>query len=303
MTADLPVVVASSSRLRRFSHESYSAASLVEAKGHIQVSVCLPARNEEATVGRIVEVIRSDLVERTGLVDEVIVADDGSSDATAIVAERAGATVVPVDHGPRYGKGAAMAAALTASRGEAVVFLDADVQNFGSHFVVGLLGPLFCAPGVGFVKAAYRRPLCAAPGEGGRVTELVAKPLLELFHPALAQFAQPLAGELATYRFVIEGLDLPVDYGVDVAMLIDVARRIGIGALAEVDLDERIHRNRPLAQLAPQARAVLRAVMARANEGFSPESYVHADGQKMERLAEDDGDCAPLRLERPTGRQ
>ena len=292
MTADLPAVAVSPSTLRRYRHESYSAKALVEAKGHIKVSVCLPARNEEATVGHIVEVIRRDLMERAGLVDEVVVADDGSNDATANVAERAGATVVAVEeNGQRSGKGAAMAAALTTSRGDVVVFLDADVQNFGSHFVLGLLGPLLCAPGVGFVKAAYRRPLGAAPGEGGRVTELLAKPLLELLHPALAQFAQPLAGELATYRFVIEGLDLPVDYGVDVAMLIDVARRIGFGALAEVHLGERIHRNRPLAQLAPQARAVLRAVMARASEDYSPASCLHADGQQLGRVGEDKDDC------------
>ena len=295
MTADRTAIVDSPSGLRCYHHaryRAYRAEALAEAKGGIAVSVCLPARNEEATVGRIVEVIRTELVQGAGLVDEVVVADDGSTDATASVARQAGATVVPVRRRPSSGKGVAMAAALAASRGEAVVFVDADVENFGAYFVVGLLGPLLLAPGIGFVKGAYGRPLAQAAGEGGRVTELLAKPALELFHPELAQFAQPLAGELATYRFVIEGLDLRADYGVDVALLIDVARRIGIGAMAEVDLGERVHRNRPLAQLVPQARSVLRAVVARAGSGFSLATCLDAADHQTGRGVEHNTDPA-----------
>lgn len=253
-----------SSGLRRVHHSAFSAQALAALKDATTVSVCLPARDEAKTIGRIVGTIRAELVE---LVDEIVVADDRCSDATAAVAASAGATVVAVPHTERSesGKGVAMAVAVAESFGDVVVFLDADVENFASHFVVGLLGPLLCDPAVGFVKGTYRRPLSGVPGEGGRVTELVAKPLLGLLHPRVAHFAQPLAGEVALRRSLIETLSLPADYGVDVALLIDVAQRIGLEAMAEVDLGERVHRNRPLSELAPQARSVVRAILARAD--------------------------------------
>ncbi len=254
---------------RPFCHREFSAEALARAKDAATVSVCLPARDEARTIGRIVETIRADLVDDVRLVDEVLVADDRSTDATAAVAAAAGAVVVPVatPAGPESGKGAAMATALAASRGDLVVFLDADIEGFSSHFVVGLLGPLLSDRGIGFVKGTYRRPLAGAPGEGGRVTELTAKPLLAMLHPHLACFAQPLAGEIATRRSVIEGVSMPSDYGVDVALLIDVARRIGLDAMAEVDLGERHHRNRRLSELAPQARSVAQTILERAGIG------------------------------------
>ena len=256
---------------RRFDHREFSAEALAEAKSTATVSVCLPAHNEARTIGRIVETIRADLAGEVHLVDEVLVADDRSTDATAAVAASAGARVVPVatPAGWRSGKGAAMATALAESRGNLVVFLDADIESFSSHFVVGLLGPLICDRSIGFVKGAYRRPLAGAPGEGGRVTELTAKPLLAMLHPHLACFTQPLAGEIAARRSVLEGLSMPPDYGVDVAVLIDVARRIGRDAMAEVDLGERRHRNRRLSELAPQARSVARAIVERTSIGIS----------------------------------
>ena len=250
--------------LWRVHHTAFSAEALAALKDATTVSVCLPARDEARTVGRIVETIRAELVERVKLVDEIVVIDDRSSDATAGVAASAGATVVAVAHTARSGKGVAMATAVAKSIGDVLVFCDADVENFASHFVVGLLGPLLCDSAVGFVKGTYRRPLAGVPGEGGRVTELTAKPLLELLHPQVAHFDQPLAGEVAIRRSVIEALSLPADYGVDVALLIDVVQRIGLGAMAEVDLGERVHRNRPLSELAPQARSVVRAILARA---------------------------------------
>ena len=254
---------------RRFSHREFSAEALARSKNATTVSVCLPARDEAPTIGRIVETIRADLADDVHLVDEVLVADDRSTDATAAVAAAAGARVVPVavPAGSQSGKGAAMAAALDESRGDLVVFLDADIEGFSSHFVVGLLGPLLCDHDIGFVKGTYRRPLAGAPGEGGRVTELTAKPLLAMLHPHLACFAQPLAGEIAARRSVLEGLSMPSDYGVDVALLIDVARRIGLDAMAAVDLGERRHRNRRLSELAPQARSVAQAILERAGIG------------------------------------
>lgn len=247
--------------LRRLLHSAFSAEALAAAKNATTVSVCLPARDEERTVGRIVKTIREELVERVGLVDEIVVVDDRSTDGTAAAAANAGAAVVRVPRMARSesGKGVAMAVAVGQSTGDVIVFCDADVENFASHFVVGLLGPLLCDSAVGFVKGAYRRPLAGVPGDGGRVTELAAKPLLELLHPQVAHFAQPLAGEVALRRSLIETLSLPADYGVD------VAQRIGLEAMAEVDLGERVHRNRPLSELARQARSVVRGILARAD--------------------------------------
>jgi len=256
---------------RHFDHREFSAEVLAKAKKASTVSVCLPAHDEARTIGCIVETIRADLVDKVQLVDEVLVADDRSTDATAAVAASAGATVVTVATPPRSGpgKGAAMATALAESRGDLVVFLDADIEDFSSDFVVGLLGPLIGDRSIGFVKGAYRRPLAGMPGEGGRVTELTAKPLLTMLHPHLVCFAQPLAGEIAARRAVLEGLAMPSDYGVDVALLIDAARRIGRDAMAEVDLGERRHRNRVLSELVPQAHSVARAIMERARISIS----------------------------------
>ncbi|MDA8061736.1 MAG: glucosyl-3-phosphoglycerate synthase, partial [Actinomycetota bacterium] len=267
----------------------FSAEALASAKQSATVSVCLPARDEATTIGRIVGTIREDLVERVHLVDEVLVADDRSADATAAAAAGAGAAVVPVaaTAGSQWGKGAAMATALAGSSGDLVVFLDADVEGFSSHFVVGLLGPLLLERNIGFVKATYQRPLAGVRGEGGRVTELTAKPLLALLRPDLACFAQPLAGEIAARRSVLGGLSLPPDYGVDIALLIDVAGRIGLGAMAEVDLGERRHRNRPLSELTPQARSVAQAILERSGLGTGAlgqqGATVHATGFQTAR--------------------
>jgi glucosyl-3-phosphoglycerate synthase len=254
------------SPVRRFHHSAFSAAALAPLKADRVVSVCIPARNEERTIGAIVQAIRAEFVDQVRLVDEIVVADVGSSDSTASAALQSGAMVVPVQWPTRQGagKGAAMAAAFAASSGDIIVFLDGDVDNFAPHFVLGLLGPLLCHTELHIVKASYARPLNGVPGEGGRVSELVAKPLLELFHPHPASFAQPLAGEVAARRFVLDGLLLPVDYGVDVALLIEVAGQLGLAAMAEVDLGERVHRNRLLLELVPQARMVIEAILTRS---------------------------------------
>ncbi len=233
-----------------FDHRHFRAADLVAAKGGRSVSVCLPARNEEATVGGIVAAIRLELVERVGLVDEVVVVDDGSSDATAERAAHAGARVVPSTASP--GKGQALSRALASARGDVLVFLDADVANFGAHFVVGLLGPLLVRPGISFVKGFYRRPFEGREGEGGRVTELLARPLLARLFPHLAAVVQPLAGECSASREVLEAVEFVDGYGVELGMLIDVAGRFGVASLAQVDLGLRVHRNRPLAELTPR---------------------------------------------------
>jgi glucosyl-3-phosphoglycerate synthase len=251
--------------VRTFAACRFRAGPLAEAKAGRRISVCLPARDEASTVGAIVRRVVSSLVDEVPLVDEVLVVDDGSRDATAAEAREAGARVVrrgPGD-GP-HGKGQALRRAVDEATGDVLVFLDADVRNFDTHFVVGLLGPVLTEPGTALVKATYRRPLAGSDGPGGRVTELVARPLLARFFPELAGITQPLAGECAAPRAVLEAVPFADGYGVEVGLLIDVAARCGAASLAQVDLGERVHRNRPLDELAPQAAAVLDVVLDRA---------------------------------------
>jgi glucosyl-3-phosphoglycerate synthase len=240
------------------------------------IAVVLPARNEAETVGAIVQRIGRDLAD---LVDTIVVVDDGSTDATPVVAELAGARVVPSAGGP--GKGQAMRAGIEATDAEIIAFCDADLYEFESHFVSRLVQPLLDRASVQFVKAVYRRPLGDAPDEGGRVTELVARPLLSLLFPELEHVVQPLGGEYAGRRAVFEQIPFDDGYGVDVGLLIDVAERFGVDAIAQVDLGVRLHRNRPLRQLVPTARAVMAAVLARADgrlpTGQVPRGVLHSD--------------------------
>ncbi len=252
--------------VRTFDHRYAGTTELVAAKAGRRVSVCLPARDEATTVGPIVGSIVGSLTAAGGgadLVDEVLVVDDRSHDATAEVARSAGARVVRTPSGGG-GKGAAMRVALEQSDGDLVVFVDADIKNFGPHFVTGLLLPLLLHDDVALVKGCYDRPLAGRSGEGGRVTELVAKPVLDLLFPELARVQQPLAGETAAPRAVLDKVGLTDGYGVEIAVLIDVAEHFGTGSIAQVDLGTRIHRNRPLRQLRPQATDVLRAALRRA---------------------------------------
>ncbi len=251
------------------------ARSLADEKDRLGlgVSVCLPARNEALTVGGIVAVVQGTLADGVGLVDEVVVIDDGSEDETGAVAAAAGARVwreadVLADLPPGTGKGNALWKALYASEGDLVCFLDADVRNFAPHFVTRLLEPLLRDPAIGFVKGHYERPLHGDPHGGGRVTELMARPLLQALFPALAGIRQPLGGEYAARREVLEALPFVEGWGVELGLLVDVADRFGVGSIAQPDLGVREHRNRPLDELAPQALAVLLTGLRRA--GVAP---------------------------------
>jgi glucosyl-3-phosphoglycerate synthase len=235
----------------------WTAGQLARAKNadplrSTRVSVVIPARNEQDTVGAIVTTIRRNLAERIRLVDEILVVDSRSTDHTVAVARSAGARVVSQDDVTRglprmEGKGDALWAGLAASTGDVVAFVDGDLRRFSPHFVIGLLGPLLTDPSVEFVKGFYHRPLVGNAGVetdgGGRVTELSARPLINLFFPELAGFVQPLAGEYAGRRDTLERIPFVSGYGVEIAMLIDLLDLVGLDALAQVDLGERLHRH------------------------------------------------------------
>ncbi len=256
-------------RSRAFHHREFSLESLAAAKRGRRVSICLPARDEAATVGTIVRSVLTGPIAASGLVDEVLVVDDGSTDGTAQVARSAGARVeraadVLGQHGGGPGKGQALWRAVAASEGDVIAFLDADVTNFRSWFVAGLLGPVLTYDDVAFVKAFYERPLDGQATGGGRVTELVARPLIAVLLPHLSGIVQPLAGECAAPREVLERLPFASGYGVEIGLLADVGSRYGLGSIAEVDLGVRAHRNRPLSELAPQAVAIVQVALERA---------------------------------------
>ncbi|MFI0505759.1 glucosyl-3-phosphoglycerate synthase [Streptomyces albogriseolus] len=266
------------------------------------VSVVLPALDEEATVGEIVSVIRHDLVLQTPLVDEVVVVDSGSTDRTAEAAAAAGATVVHRDAIlPRIpavpGKGEVLWRSLLVTRGDIVCFVDADLRDFSSDFVTGIVGPLLTDPGLQLVKAMYDRPMTLADGsttgagaaQGGRVTELMARPLLNMHWPQLAGFVQPLGGEYAARRSLLEQLPFPVGYGVELGMLVDALHLVGLDALAQVDVGVRKHRHQDGQALGRMAAAIYRTAqlrLARAHllrpsltqfertgEAFEPRTY------------------------------
>jgi len=259
-------------RSRTHLGQDFDRETLVGAKRGSRVSVVLPARDEAATVGAIVTALRTDLMEAVPLLDEIVVVDSGSSDRTGQVAARAGARVVHqrdvLPHlGDRPGKGEALWKSLHVTTGDVVAFIDADLREFDPQFAVGLLGPLLTDPTVQFVKAFYDRPLTSGetvlPAGGGRVTELVARPLLNLHWPILAGFVQPLAGEYAARRELLERLPFVSGYGVEIGMLIDVVEEIGLHGMVQVDLGSRQHRNSSDAALGRMAAQVYLALLSR----------------------------------------
>ncbi len=247
---------------------------LIAAKrsSNATVSVVLPALNEEATVGEIVAVIRRDLMLNAPLVDEIVVIDSGSTDRTSEVAAAAGARVVHRDDIlPRLpavpGKGEVLWRSLLVTSGDIVCFIDADLKEFSSDFVSGIVGPLLTDPGVDLVKAMYDRPLGQAAGQGGRVTELMARPLLNMHWPQLAGFVQPLGGEYAARRSLLEQLPFPVGYGVELGMLIDALHLVGLDALAQVDVGVRKHRHQDGQALGRMSAAIYRTAQLRLARG------------------------------------
>lgn len=253
--------------IRSYQHAQFPLELLLERKRE-SLSVVLPAREVADTVGSIVERI----LELDGLIDQLLVLDADSEDGSGEIAARAGAEVCSQvgllpELGPVLGKGDALYRSLAAVRGDLVMFIDADTRDFQPHFITGLAGPLIAEEGVRFVKGAYRRPFVTegveVPDGGGRVSQLTARPLLSAFYPDLADLRQPLAGEVASRRDLLERLPFATGYAVETAMLLDVRDRVGAGAIAQVDIGERRNFHQPLEALRPMADTVLATVCER----------------------------------------
>ena len=262
---------------RTFHYSQFEPAKLRAARERLglTVSVCLPTRDEAATVGAIVKALRKSLLERSRLIDEIVVMDAGSDDDTTAIALAEGARVfreqdVLPEVGPGSGKGEALWKSLHACRGDVICWIDADIRNFHPRFVHGLLGPLLLNPEVLYVKAFYERPIrehnSLRSTGGGRVTELVARPLLNLLWPQLAGIVQPLSGEYAGRRVALEQVPFSSGYGVELGLLVDLAERFGMDAIAQVDLERRVHRNQEVQALGRMSFGILQAVFLRLVE-------------------------------------
>jgi glucosyl-3-phosphoglycerate synthase len=255
-------------RGRSFDAGDFSRADL--ARRHAGISVCVPTLDEAESIARTL----APLIElrELGLIDQVAVVDSGSSDGTQAIVEKLGvelhdARALVPGSGPLLGKGDALWRAQAVLYGDIVCFVDADSEDFGEHFVTGLVGPLLRIPEVEFVKALYRRPFklgnTQLPIGGGRVTELSARPLLNAFYPELAVFGQPLAGEIAARRSLLLQLPFDTGYAIEMGMLIDTWWNVGLDGMAQVNLGTRQNRHRPLAELTPMAATVLQSMLLR----------------------------------------
>jgi glucosyl-3-phosphoglycerate synthase len=279
--------------IRPFHHAQFPAELLRERKRE-PITVVLPTREVADTIGPIVE----RLVGLDDLIDQVLVVDADSKDGTADIAAALGADVhqeaqLLPEHGQVLGKGDAMWRALAVAEGELIVYLDSDTRDFGVHFATGMLGPLICEPGVvQFVKGHFRRPYTAdgeqRPVDGGRVTELTARPLLSAFYPELAALVQPLAGEVAARRSFFDQLPFATGYAIETSMLLHARDLLGgTDGMAQVDLDERRNHHQPLRALGPMAYAVLRVILERLrSEGRLTDDHAPpfqtADGQLIQ---------------------
>lgn len=300
-------------RLHTYRWQDWDLDALLVRKQEtgLTTSLVVPARNEAATVGDVVARVRTALMETTELLDEIVVIDSDSTDATHSVATAAGAVVhrsreIRPDLGTHPGKGEAMWKSLFVTRGDLLVFMDADLTDWDTHFVPGLLGPLLTDDAVALVKGFYQRPLRDDAGnesafEGGRVTELVARPLIALEWPELSWLVQPLAGEWAVRRSLFAQLPVPTGYAVELAALIDTHRLLGVDAIAQVDLGRRAHRHQALGDLGAMATQIL-AASRRRSTGVASDHVGLDQHRKTESVS--DGDLETVRreirlLERP----
>ena len=271
-------------------------------KQNLKISVCLPTLNEEKTIGKEIVMFKSELVDRYPLLDEIAVIDSGSTDGTREIAATFGADVylssdILPQYGEKKGKGENLWKAVYELTGDIIVYVDADIKNIHPRFAYGLVAPLIYRPEVHYVKAFYDRPLAFSqgvrPSGGGRVTEILTRPLFSLFFPDLTGLVQPLSGEYAVRREVLEAIPFPIGYGVETSHLIDVYEKWGMEAIAQVDLDQRVHRNQETRDLGKMAFGILRAFLYRAEAlgviGTLPElstvlKQFQAHDEEFERL-------------------
>lgn len=242
---------------------------------NLKISLCIPTLNEEKTIGKEIVIFKSELMSRYPLVDEIAVIDSGSTDRTRDVAASFGADVyfsgdILPDLGFKRGKGENLWKAIHQLTGDLIVYVDADIKNIHPRFVYGLVAPLIYRPEIKYVKAFYDRPLASSggvrPSGGGRVTEILVRPLFSLFFPELTAIIQPLSGEYAVRRDVLQEIPFPVGYGVETAHLIDVYAKYGLEAFGQTDLDQRVHRNQPTTDLGKMAFGILQTFLGRAQK-------------------------------------
>jgi glucosyl-3-phosphoglycerate synthase len=259
--------------MQRFHHQQFADVNALAAlKNSQRIAVCIPTLDEADTIGSIVSIIRETLVRTHGFVDEILVIDSGSEDSTREIAAAAGATVhlatdILPDGERHHGKGENLWKALHVTSADIICYIDGDISNFHPGFITGLVGPLLADLEIDYVKAFYERPLAYGDEShstgGGRVSEILIRPLISLFYPELAGILQPLSGEYAARRSTLESLAFPIGYGVEIAHLIDLARDGKIDRIAQTDLVKRIHRNRDDDELGSMAFAILRVVLRR----------------------------------------
>ena len=245
----------------------------VKQKKGLKISLCLPTLNEEKTIAKEIIIMKSELMTRYPLVDELIVIDSGSTDNTVEIAKAFGADVhiadeILPDLEKFRGKGENLWKALYIARGDIIVYIDADIKNIHHRFAYGLIGPLLLDDRIKYTKAFYDRPISIGknklrPTGGGRVTELVIRPLFSLFFPELTQIIQPLSGEYAGFREILENIPFPIGYGVETSMILDIYEKWGLDVIAQVDLDRRIHRNQDTKALGRMSFAILKTFIQR----------------------------------------
>lgn len=258
-----------------FHHSDFSdLAALCEAKERagLTISLCIPTLNEEKTIGKEIVIFKSELMDRFPLIDEFAVIDSGSTDQTGAIVKSYGADfyysgdILPSE-GFKRGKGENLWKAVYQLKSDIICYVDADISNIHPRFVYGLVAPLIHNPGVHYVKAFYERPMAFSSGirptGGGRVTEILVRPLFSLFYPELTQLFQPLSGEYAVRREVLEKIPFPIGYGVETSHILDVYLRWGMSAFAQCDLDQRVHRNQDTTALGKMSFGILQSFLTR----------------------------------------
>jgi glucosyl-3-phosphoglycerate synthase len=261
-----------------FHHSDFwDLKKLVKSKEEqgLSISLCLPTLNEEKTIGKEIVLFKSELVNRYPLLDEIAVIDSGSTDKTIEVAQAFGADTYLADDilpdlEKKKGKGENLWKSIYQLKGDIIVFVDADIKNIHPRFAYGLIGPLIYRPEVQYVKGFYDRPLTLSnitrPSGGGRVTEILVRPLFSLFYPELTAIIQPLSGEYAVRRSVVEGISFPIGYGVETSHLIDIYSKHGLDAFAQSDLDQRIHDNKSTRDLGKMSFGILQTFLTRSKD-------------------------------------